>query len=52
LLTIVFHMLRDGTVYQDLGPTYLDRMHEQRTTRTAVRRLEALGYRVELQKVA
>jgi transposase len=52
LLGTVFHMLRDGTLYQDLGPVYLDRLHEQRSTRNAVRRLEALGYRVDLQKAA
>ena len=25
MLTAIFHMLKDGTMYQDLGRTYFDR---------------------------
>jgi hypothetical protein len=42
-------MLRDGTVYQDLGPSYFDRVDRPRTTKSLVRRLEKLGYHVELE---
>jgi transposase len=48
LLVIVFHVLRDGTVYQDLGPNYFDQRSKEATTRRAVKRLERLGYAVTL----
>lgn len=52
ILTTVYHMLKNGTVYSDLGPDYLDRRKEQHLKRSLVRRLEKLGYRVELHSDA
>ncbi len=52
ILVIVYHLLRDGTTYQDLGPTYFEERTRQATTRRAVRRLERLGYTVTLQEPA
>jgi len=46
LLTAVFHMLRDGTTYQDLGPMYFDTRNKTKVTRRLLRRLEDLGIRV------
>ena len=51
ILTIVYHILQNGTVYQDLGPTYFDQRSKDATTRRAVKRLEGLGYTVALQEV-
>lgn len=52
LISTAYHMLRDGTLYKDLGPRHLDALHSERSARNAVRRLEALGYRVRLEKAA
>ncbi len=51
LLVIVYHMLRDGTEYQDLGVTHFDRLAQARLTRYHVRRLEELGHKVSIEPV-
>ncbi len=48
LLVSIYHMLRDHVPYQDLGPDHCDRPHAQRLERHYVRRLEALGFEVQL----
>lgn len=52
LLTVVYHLLRDGLVYQDLTATYFDQRDRSLITRHAVRRLEALGFQVTLTEGA
>ena len=47
-----YHLLKHGQSFQELGPAYLDGLHSQRTTRTLVRRLEALGHQVQLLPAA
>jgi transposase len=49
LLVIVYHMLRDGTEYHDLGVTHFDRLAQARLTRYHVRRLEELGHKVRIE---
>jgi transposase len=49
ILVIIYHLLRDGTTYQDLGSTYFDQRNAQAVLRRSVRRLEGLGYRVTLE---
>jgi transposase len=49
LLVTIYHMLREGTDYSDLGPDYLDRLQSERLARSLVRRLEGLGHRVILE---
>jgi len=49
LLVIIYHLLTEGTVYTDLGPTYLDQRNRAALERRLVRRLEALGHTVILQ---
>jgi hypothetical protein len=48
LLTIIYHVLKEGTSYRELGADYLDRLDEQGATRRLVRRLEQLGHKVTL----
>ncbi len=48
LLTVIYHLLRDGLVYQDLGATYFDHRDRQLIAHHAVRRLEGLGFQVTL----
>jgi transposase len=49
ILTIGYHMLREGTTYRELGGDYFDKRNLLRTTRRLVKRLEALGHRVILE---
>jgi transposase len=52
LLVTIYYLLRDGTVYQDLGAGYFDDRDRNLIQRRAVRSLERLGYRVSLEGVA
>lgn len=52
ILVIVYHLLRDGTAYQDLGPTYFDQRNQAALERRLVARLEALGHTVTLAPAA
>jgi hypothetical protein len=49
LLEIVYHLLRRGTTYDDLGPDYLEQFEPERRTRQLVRQLERLGHKVTLE---
>lgn len=51
LLVTVYHMLQDGTLYDDLGVTHFDRLAQARLTRYHVRRLEELGHKVTLEQL-
>jgi transposase len=52
LLTAVYHMLKDGTLYRDLGPNHFDHRSKQRQARRLLKRLTDLGYAVELIPIA
>jgi transposase len=52
ILVVAYHLLRDGTFYEDLGPDHFDRLDQDRLTRYHLRRLEALGHKVTLEKAA
>jgi transposase len=52
ILRVTYHMIKEGTTYQDLGADYFDRRNEASVTRRLVKRLEALGYTVDLKKAA
>jgi transposase len=49
ILVSMYHMLATGALYEDLGPAHFDRHHQAATVRRAVKRLEALGYKVSLE---
>jgi transposase len=51
MLVIIYHMLRDGTVYQDLGDTSFDHRDKAAIARRAKKRLEALGFTVTIQEL-
>lgn len=52
ILTTVYHLLRDGTVYQDLGAGHFDALHRDRAAKSLVRRLKALGFEVDVRPAA
>ena len=49
ILVTIYHLLRDGTIFHDLGGNYFDQRDQQATLRRAVRRIERLGYKVALE---
>lgn len=51
MLIAIYHLIKDGTIYQDLGPNHFDELDRQRVIRRAVSRLQALGYDVTLKEV-
>jgi transposase len=52
ILTAVYHMLKDGTVYHDLGPDHFNRHSKITQSQRLVRRLEHLGYAVDIKPLA
>jgi transposase len=52
MLTAAYFMLRDGKPFHDLGADYFDRRDRANVVRRLKRRIEALGYKVEVQLVA
>ena len=48
LLRTIYHMLKDGTLYQDLGADHFDKRHKTASTRRLVQRLQNLGFAVQL----
>ena len=51
LLVAIYHMLRNGTHFEDLGANHWDEHHRDAVARRTVERLERLGYAVTLQRV-
>ena len=52
ILEIAYFVMRDGVTYHELGAEYFARRDADRTMRRNVRQLEALGYRVTIEKAA
>ena len=49
ILRIIYHMLREGIHFRDLGPAYFDRLNPERVKHYLVSRLERLGFKVTLE---
>ena len=49
MLKVIYHMLRDGTTYRELGGDYFDQRDKHYVVLRNVRRIERLGYRVALE---
>jgi len=52
ILTAAYHMLKDGTLYHDLGPDHFDRRAKARQARNLLTRLHNLGYAVQITPLA
>ena len=50
LLTTVYHMIRTGQPYCDLGSDHFDRTGRENAVRRSLARLRQLGYRVTLER--
>jgi transposase len=52
ILVIAYHLLSEGTAYEDLGVHYFDERERHHLEHRLVHRLEGLGYRVTLEPTA
>jgi transposase len=52
MLRAIYHMLKHGVAYVDLGPNHYDQVQQERLRRYLVKRLEKLGYAVHLSQAA
>lgn len=52
ILEIAYYIMRDATTYDELGAQYFAQRDAERATRRHLRQLEALGYRVTIEKAA
>ena len=51
ILTAVYHMLKDGTFYNELGADFFDRRAKTSHTKRLVTRLQNLGYDVQITPI-
>ena len=49
MLIAIYHMLKDGEHFRDLGPHYHDEQRRERVVKRTVQRLEELGYKVTIE---
>jgi transposase len=52
LLIAIYHMLRDGAYFVDLGPTHYDKRRRDLIAKRSVQRLQELGYKVVIEEAA
>jgi transposase len=50
ILVIVYHLLDKREPYHDLGVTYLEERNRDAVKRRAIKRLERLGYQVDVRE--
>jgi len=52
ILTAAYHMLKDGTLYQDLGASHFDNRDKGKQALRLVNRLQSLGFTVQITSMA
>ena len=52
MLTAAYHMLKDGTLYQDLGTNHFDNRDKAKQALRLVNRLQSLGFTVQITSMA
>jgi hypothetical protein len=52
MLTAAYHMLNNGTLYQDLGAGHFDMRVKGKQVLRLVNRLQSLGYTVQITPLA
>ncbi|HVH94333.1 MAG TPA: IS110 family transposase [Nocardioidaceae bacterium] len=50
ILTAIWHMATTGTLYDDPGADYFSRLHPERAKNRGLHQLEAMGYKVTLDR--
>jgi len=51
MVTAIWHMLRDGTEWCELGGAYFDRADAKKSAARLIRRLQQIGYAVQVTPV-
>jgi transposase len=51
LLVTAYYMLKNGTLYQDLGPNHFDHTDRERIIHNSLRKLERLGLKVTVEEL-
>ena len=49
VLTIVWHIISEGKTYQEIGGNHYDRLHPERSARRLIRRLQQIGFDVDVK---
>lgn len=49
MLVSIYHMIKRKESYRELGADYLENLYKERTIKNLKKRIEALGYAVELK---
>ncbi|MFO7677570.1 MAG: IS110 family transposase, partial [Thermoplasmatota archaeon] len=49
ILVTIYSMLKNNTVYQDLGDHFHDLLNPEQVLRRAIKRIEHLGYKVSVE---
>jgi hypothetical protein len=52
ILTAAYHMLKDGTLCQDLGANHFDNRDKGKQALRLVNRLQSLGFTVQIKSIA
>jgi transposase len=52
ILVTIYHMLKDGSSYQDLGFNHFNEINHQATVKRSIKRLESMGYKVTIEPAA
>lgn len=52
MLTTIWHMGRDGTLYDDPGADFFTKLNPERAKNRAIHQLQAMGYQVTLDRTA
>lgn len=52
ILIIIYHILKTNKSYYELGTLYFDKLREDKIIRNTKRRMEQLGYEIEIKKKA
>lgn len=51
MLVSIYHMIKKKEPYKDLGPNYLENLNKERTINNLKKRMENLGFEVELKAI-
>jgi transposase len=52
ILIMAYYIVKEHSTYKELGADFFDRLHEEQLIKRLTSRIQGLGYKVELQKMA
>ncbi len=52
MITVIYHILQDGTDYRELGATHFDRLNREAIVRRAIQQIQRNGFAVTLTPVS